>query len=668
MAKKLKDTDLSAILEKAIANSEHLTDGKLAKERMEVDRYYRGELPKPLHAGDSKYVSRDVFDAVDSMRSTVLESFLASSRIVFFQPEKGETVDDAKQATDYTRHVFYKENDGEQILYDVLTDGLMKRFSVVKVMHEVIEDSDEYEFENLTADELTATVEGYEDYEFVEADITPEGLYSGSFQVNKRTERVLCEVVAPEDLLVSSRTTDLSEAKYVIHRTFKTRSELLKAGYDKSKLEDMSFSSGRDVDLDYQKQQRFEPIDDIISTDDAYDSSVEELTVYEAYIRLDMDGTGTNKLWKITYAQGEILDKEQVSRIPFAVFVPLPIPHTFFGENFAQSVMPIQNARTVLIRQIINHTLITNNPRLQVLNGTVQNPNELLENRIGGIVNVRRMDGLSPIPQAPLNPFVFNLIQMIDEDKEEVTGISKLSQGMNKDAISTQNAQGMVEQLISQSQQRQKIIARRFGKFIRELFGLIYHTAVDYVKEAEFIDATGSYVPVNPSDWVERSAASIELALGYGERERQGAKWVEIDQYIMADPMLSQNYEYDRRYEVLRRSLEARGIEDIEAILPPPDQIKPKEPSPMEQMQMQQLQSQIKYTEAQATAMIAKAESDRMRAQADLIKAQADAGFKQQTVALDAQQLAHEMFIDKEELRVAKTIPDKSASFAPNAG
>jgi hypothetical protein len=667
MAKQDEDDTLSAILAKAIANSEHITDGKLAKERMDVDRYYRGELPQPLHKGDSKYVSRDVFDAVDSMRATILEAFSANNRIVFFRPEKGETVDDAKQATDYCRHVFFKENDGEDALYTVLTDGLTKRFSFVKVFHEETTDEDEYDFEALTADELTAVVGEYDNYDFTEAETTPEGLYTGTFTVATKTSRIGVEVVQPEDILIASRTTKIQDAKYIIHRTSQTQSQLLKSGVDPKKLKDITFGSGRDVDLEYEKQQRFESVDDIIAADDAYDPSVEEVTVYECYIRLDT-GDKTNKLHKVLYCQGNILEKEPISRMPFAVFVPLPTPHTFFGENFAASAIPTQNARTVLIRQIINHTLITNNPRLQVLNGTVQNPNELLENRLGGIVNVRRMDGLAPIPQAALNPFVFNLIKMIDEDKEETTGISKLSQGMNKDAISTQNAQGMVEQLISASQQRQKIIARRFGKFLKELFGLIYHTAVDHVTEAEFVDVTGSYVPVNPNDWQERSAASIELTLGYGEQQAESMKWVEIDQYFSQDQQLSAAYGYDKRYEVIRRSLEKKGIEDFESFLTPPDQMKPPEPSEAEKMQMEQMRGQIEYQKAQAHAMMSKAESDRIKAQADLLRAQTESQVKMAELQLDTRELAHKITIDTEELRVAKTIPDQKANFAPNAG
>lgn len=667
MAKPLDDDTLASILQRAISNSEHLTDGKLAKERLEVERYYRGELPKPLHKGDSKYVSRDVFEAVDSMRSTILEAYSANTRIVFFRPEKGETVEGAKQATEYCRHVFFKENDGEDILYDVLTDGLMKRLSVVKVYYDETTDTDEYEFEALTPEELTMKVSEFKNYKFTGGAVSDNGLFSGSFTVSNTQKKIVVETIQPEDLLVSSRTADLKDANYVIHRTSKSKSDLIKEGYDRKKVNEIVFSGVKDVDFDYEKQARFEPIDDIISTDDGYDESVKETNVYEIYIRLDMDGEGTNKLWKIVYAgNGTILEKEQVARMPFAVFVPLPIPHTFFGDNFASGVIPVQNARTVLIRQIINHSLITNNPRLQVLNGTVQNPNELTDNRLGGIVNVRRMDGLAPIPQAPLNPFIFNLIEMIDGDKEETTGVSKLSQGLNKDALSSQNAQGMVEQLINQSQQRQKIVARRFGKFLKDLWHLIYSTAVDFIDQAEYIDVTGGFVPVNPAEWKHRTAASIELSLGYGEREREAQKWIEIDQYLSQDPELKAGYDYSHRYEVLSRVLDKKGIEDIQNFLTPPDQMQPPQPSTADQLQMAHLQSQIEYQKSQAQAMVEKAKTDRMKAEAELIKAQSEAGYKQADLGLKTTDLAHKIQIDNEEIKLAKATPHKTATFAPN--
>ena len=180
----------------------------------------------------------------------------------------------------------------------------------------------------------------------------------------------------------------------------------------------------------------------------------------EAYILLDVEGTGTATLHRVMKAGNVLLDSEEVSRRPFVAFAPLPKPHSFYGSNFAERLCATQNARTVLTRSILDHAMITNNPRYMVVKGALTSPRELIDNRIGGIVNITRPDGIAPMPQAPLNPFVFQTIQMLDEDKEDNTGVSRLSQGLNKDAISKQNSAAMVEQLATMSQQRQKIIAQ----------------------------------------------------------------------------------------------------------------------------------------------------------------------------------------------------------------
>lgn len=662
---KFNEDKLVPILEKAIQNSEHYLDGKLAKERLEVLKYYNGELPRPLHAGDSKYVSRDVFDAVDSMRSTILEAYLTNHRIVRFKPEQGETVQDAKAATEFARHAFFKQNCGETVLYDVVTDGLTKRMSFVKVYAKDCEWEDEYEFEALTSEELEEFVAPYEDFEFADHELTEEGLYSGTLVVPRSETKIVVETIQPEDILVSSRSADIRDSKYVIHRYDMTRADLQKRFPD-ANLEKITWSTNGDLDWEYEKQDRFEQVDDIIQTDDAYQEDQMETTVYEFYMHYAKSGRKT-KLYRIIYAGRTVIDMVRVPSIPIVGFVPLPVPHTWFGENFAKNVIPVQNARTVLIRQIINHSLITNNPRMQVLNGTVQNPRELQENRLGGLVNVRRMDGLAPIPQAPLNPYVFNLIGMIDEDKEEVTGISKLSQGMNKEAISTQNAEGMVDQLIGQSQQRNRIIARRFGLFIQELFLLINNTAVEHVDAETIIEISGEQMTVTPSDWQERKVASVELTLGANDAAKEAAKWDQIDQRIKADPILSAGYDYAKSYEVASRALEARGIEDIGVILTPPDQMKPPEPSEAEKLQVEQMKAQIALQNAQAQSMVAKAETDRMNAQAKLLQAKAQADRVGDQTRLEAKELDHTIEIDNKEIELAAKAPEQRAVYNPEA-
>lgn len=665
MAKrKLSDEEIGAIVAKAIANAEQVTDTKLSGERSMVAAYYRGEEPKPLHNGDSKYVSRDVFDSVDSMRSTVLEAFSASTRIVHFRPETGEGVDDAKQATDFTRYVFFKDNPGEDIMYGALTDGLLARMAVAKVYFEEDEDTEDFEFEALTPEELTLQVSKHPNYEFTETEVTEQGLWSGSYTVTTTKQRIKVELIQPEDFLISSSATSTACAKFLAHRTTKSRAWFEKT-YGEDVTEEITFEESDSHLYEYEKHERFSPIG-FDPSHDSNDEATQEATLYECYIRMDGDGSGKVRLWKVDYAGGQVLSKERVAYAPFATFVPLPVPHTFFGENFGKAVIPVQNARTVLIRQIINHSLITNNPRQQVLNGTLANPAELLDNRLGGIVNVRRLDGIAPIPQAPLNPFIFNLIQMIDEDKEEVTGISKLSQGLNKDAISTQNAQGMVEQLISASQQRTKTIARRFGLFMQELFYLIYNTAVDHMTEAHRVELSGVEAEVDPSKWRNRSIASVELTLGYGEQEAEAMKFQTLDLQFSQDPQLMPLYTLEKRYEVQRRILEKRGVEDIDSILLHPSQMQPPPPDPMAELQKAQLEAQVEYTRAQAQAMVAKAETDRLKAETDRMRVQNDMQVRQAGVVLDKARLELDAFVDERELELAEKASEQKAVYNPS--
>jgi hypothetical protein len=143
---------------------------------------------------------------------------------------------------------------------------------------------------------------------------------------------------------------------------------------------------------------------------------------------------------------------------------------------------------------------------------------------------------------------------------------------------------------------------------------------------------------------------------------------MEIDQYFSQDPMLAGGYDYTRRYEVITRALEKRGIEDVRTLLIPPDEMQPQEPSEMEKMQVDQMRTQIEYQKAQGQAMIAKAETDRMRAEADLIKAKSEAQKKGFEIELGGAEFKHEQFMDIEELNLAKKVSSENtrASFSPN--
>ena len=48
--------------------------------------YYAAKLPRPLHDGNSKFVSQDVYDAVESMKAALLETFSTGNKTLRLLP------------------------------------------------------------------------------------------------------------------------------------------------------------------------------------------------------------------------------------------------------------------------------------------------------------------------------------------------------------------------------------------------------------------------------------------------------------------------------------------------------------------------------------------------------------------------------------------------------
>jgi hypothetical protein len=393
MARRMNEDEILKALEDNISSGVGYFDTKLSTERENVLKYYHGALPLPNHAGNSKYVSLDVYDTVESAKAQILEVFSAGHDIVEFTPNGAEDVEQCKQASAYTDYVVFQQNDGYGIFSDVIQDGLLARVGVAKVYWEsIIEESDEEV--NVESEDDLAVILSDENVDLNELELDPE-TQTAKATITRKIDKsqVRIEVVAPEEFIISPRAISIPEALFTAHRAQKTQGELIAEGFDKKLVKKLK--SDDTWQWDTEKQARLNQLSfDKSNSEVEYADSAKPITVFECYIMLDVEKTGTPKLWKVIKADKTILDMEQVDKAPFIPFVPLPIPHAFFGQNYAKLCIPIQNARTVLLRGVLDHTVRTNNPRTIVVKGGLVNPREMLDNRIGGLVNVTRPDGL----------------------------------------------------------------------------------------------------------------------------------------------------------------------------------------------------------------------------------------------------------------------------------
>ena len=85
MAKTMTDDAIVARLTYAVGQAVGFAESKLSRERQKVRRLYDGERPEKISAGDSGYVSRDVYDAVEAMKAQMLELGIVDNCIKYIK-------------------------------------------------------------------------------------------------------------------------------------------------------------------------------------------------------------------------------------------------------------------------------------------------------------------------------------------------------------------------------------------------------------------------------------------------------------------------------------------------------------------------------------------------------------------------------------------------------
>ncbi len=662
---KLDDVAIASILEAGVNASVGYSDTLLSKERTRVQLYYDGSRPEKNGGADSGYNSLDVFDGVEDMKAQLLETFSSTKRPVTFDAMYGEELASAKIRTEYVNWVLFNQNEGYQLFQDVIDSALLARNGVVKVWWEPKIEAQYIYLSAPSLPELSSYLQQHadEDPQVVEMDMHEDGVTIKRAQIKLKADcgRVCVELLAPEEFGIAPMAKNIETAELVYHRHEMTVSELIKAGYDKDQVELLQTDDRLWIAQDMEKIARFKDTDEMIGSamNITQQKARRVVAVYECYLELDLEDDGESQLFKVVKAGDVILDKEPVSRKPFIAFCPLPRPSAFWGHNFGKLLIATQNARTYLMRSIINHAMVTNNPRMQVVKGSVMNPKELTENRFGGIVNVTRPNGIIPIEQAPLNPFVFQTIAALKADKEEKIGISDLSQGLNKDAISSQNSGAMIHELITVSQLRQKIVARNFAEiFLTKLYTELYRLVLENEKREKIAMIAGSWQSVDFSQWPEKTTCSVSFSLGYGEADNAAAKWANIGKILGSAPTLAQWFTPQQAYYVAHRGVEELVGPEVNKVLLPINQGQPPPPDPMHAADIAMKTADAKAKEASAQASLAAQQNATTKInhqfQIEMARIQLENRKLDNELQLHRDQLAHKVAVDAAEIELQK--------------
>ena len=672
----LDDEAIGVLVDAKIRETTTWYNSKLSTEREEVIQYYNGDKPERSKEGSSPYISNDVYDSVEGMKAQLIETFASGFEIVKFDPQNQQDVETSRIATLYTDYVVFRQNKGYSLFTDVIHDGLTARVGVVKVWWDEHYDYQDEEFENLSEDEVNALAQADEVEELDAHKDDTTGLYKGTIKHKIDNSKVVIESVNPEEFSVEREAKDINSGDYFCcQSTYKTYAELVRLGYPESKLKNIGSTDDLSVDFSPERLARFKDFETGVRMKQEDDQDERRhILVHECYLKMVREGDGNHeRLYKVVRVANVTLEIEQIDHVPFLAFVPIPIPHSFYGTNYAFKIIQTQNVRSTLTRQIVDHANITNNPRYMVLRGGLSNPRELLDNRLGGLVNVTRPDAVVPLPQTSLNPFVFQSLQLMEANNEKTTGISSLSQGLNKDAISNQNSQGMVNDLVNLSQTRQKVIARNFANnFLIPLYLRIYQLVLDNEKKQNIVELAGNWVQIDPRLWRERKTATVSFHLGYGEQDREADKRMQLFSAFEQDPKVAAMITQPNAYKFVTDICKMKGIANVNDYFTPPNQLPPPQPDPMAMAELK-----VKQTTAQAAMITAQSHQEKVQTQAafegqKLAQSKTNDKVTNNLKVMDEKRKLHEtanhIDISQREMHMAETNPNKDEDIVSPSG
>lgn len=638
--KPLTNDEIEGIVSVAVQDAVDFIETEITEGRIKAQRYYDGEVDIGYESGRSKVVATKVRDTIRAIKPSLMRVFLSSSRPVEFIPSGPEDVLFAEQASQYIQWRFY-EMGGFRLLSDAFHDALLKKTGIIKAYAEEKDCSQVYTFTGLNDMQYQAVIMD-PDVEVIEhsmeaeefGEISPgaaasEMITEHSLKViRRRTETKIRAVsVPPEEFFVDRNARSIEDCYICGQRTDMRAADVIAMGYDE--VDVLSLDGSTDVidptsQEDEARRGYYRNSDE---TENPLDPAMRNVLITEAYIRIDVDGTGTPILHRVVLGGTgyKLLSYEPADDIPFAVFEVEPEPHAFFGHSVADLTMDDQDASTSMLRGILDNVAMTNTPRVAAIDGQV-NMDDLLNNEIGGVVRVRAAGAVQPLEVPFTAGQTMGALQYMDQLVEQKTGVTRASMGLDPDALQSTTKAAVTATVQAAAGQVEAITRNLAEGGATRLFKLLLRLYVKHCDAEQMMRLNGEYQPVDPRVWNTSMDATVNVGLGTGREEEKAAAYREI---LGLQMQIFQGYgatngvvSMTNIRNTLADMMASAGIRNSERYFAPMD---PQKEQMLLQQQAQAAQNQPQQSDPNAAFLQAEQMKTSARVQADMAKMQLDA-------------------------------------------
>ena len=628
------EEELQGVLKSEMDDAKDFID-QIDEDRADATDYYLGNAPTAQSSMQSEFVSTDVRDSVLFMLPSIMRTFFGTNKIVEFIPHGPEDIDLAKQQTDYINYVIQQKNPGFKVIYDAFKDALIRKTGFVKAYWDDSITASTHEYTGLSPEAYQAitldpNVEVIEEKAEMQSmtiidpetgeEMTQETPASYDVKIRriKAKDQVVIEAVPTEEILISRHARDLNSSPYVAHRMVKTVSDLVAMGYDKEQMEQFA-GSGTTVDEDsYDIEEARNPYADFTGVDRA-DTNSKSVLYVEHYVFYDLDGDGIDERIRVcTVGNGlNIVNTTPWDDLPITLFCPDPEPHTSIGSCPADYLMPIQAAKSQIMRDTLDSLGHAIFPRMGIVEGQV-NIDDVLNTDIGQPIRMRAPGMVQPFSVPFVGKEAFPVLSYLDEAKENRTGVSKASAGLNAEALQSTTS-AAVSATMSGAQGRVELICRHFADGMKDLFKLVNSLVIKHQEGQDMMRLNNEFIPVDPRYWDADKDMVINVGISKNSDEEKfqvltslAAKQEQIMQTLGPQNPLVNLQQYAN---TLTKMIEMAGFKDATTFIN--TQVPPMPPQPQAEEKPDPAamlaQAEAMKAQNQAQKAIIDAETDRMK-------------------------------------------------------
>lgn len=530
---KMTEEDFDAVIRAEVTDAVSYIDEDVSPERAKAKNYYLGRPFGNEVEGRSQVVSHDVREAVAGLLPYLMKVFCSGENVVEFQPTGQEDVAMAEQATDYGNYVYMVDNPGYNNLLFTFKDALISKIGVQRVTWVEQEKDCTDMFTGLDENAVLALLsDDSSEVELLDQYLTtlptPDGaggmievqvpMFDVKVTKREKVGRIKIEVIPPEEFLINRRARCISESSIVGHRKLATYSELIELGVDEDDLENLTEQDeflNNDEAVERSDFTTIEPANNV-------NKAMQRTLFIDMLVRCDYDGDGVAELRRVwTVGTGyKVVKNEPANMVDFADFTMDPEPHVppVEASSMADRVEDLQLLGSNIWRTSLDSMAQTVNPRTVI--GPGVNTQDALNNKIGAVIRADDINQIRELNSAGVYQQALPMLELIDQRKETRTGISRISQGLDADALKS-TAVNAANAIVSGSQAQPEYIARNLANGMAKVFRIMLALMVKHQDQERTVQIRNQWVPIDPRNWNPQMDVTPAVGLGTGTTQEK---------------------------------------------------------------------------------------------------------------------------------------------------